>query len=105
MSIISIKNTQCYQVVKKPCEYLLDFKSGDLSSFKSHYLDRYYLSNNNGDLSKPIKDWKNMRCLYDYLLKEHKLYDRNTIKKIVKTENKSNGVFLLDNDEDDEEIE
>ena len=83
---INFMNTQCYQCNKNT-------KNG-----------RFYLSDNGGVLSIPIKDWKNMRCLYNYLLKTHKLHDRSYIKNIVQTAMKSNGgVFLLDNDEDDEE--
>ena len=105
MSINSMK-TQCYQVTKKPCKYMAPHKTTGSSGGPwdcDQFFYRYYLTDNGGNLIIPIKDWKNMRCLYDYLLKEHKLYDRNNIKKIVQTANKSNGVFLLDND--DEEIE
>ena len=46
MSINSMK-TQCYKVTKK--------------------VGRYHRFDNGDNLSIPIKDWKQMRGLYDYL--------------------------------------
>ena len=84
MSINSMK-TQCYKITKKDGRY--------------HLFDKDYVGNN---FLIPIKDWKQMRGLYEYLEKQHKAnYTMKEIQKIVKTS--SNGVFLLDNDESEDE--
>ena len=93
MSINSMKNTMCY---KTQC-YKITKKDG-----RYHLFDKDYEGNNLSELLIPIKDWKQMRGLYEYLEKQHKAnYTMKEIQKIVKTS--SNGVFLLDNDESEDE--
>ena len=79
MSINSMKNTMCYKCTKTD--------------------GRFYLSDNAGGLSIPLKDWKQIRGMYLYLEKAHTSYTMKEIQKEVKTS--SNGVFLLDHDEEE----
>ena len=83
MSINSMK-TQCYKITKKD--------------------GRYHLFDNVDNLLIHRRDWKQIRGLYDYLKKLHnKSHTMKEIQNTVQTAIKSNGGFLLDNDEEEDE--